>query len=57
MLVQDMLRTSIALITKKIGGMTDVQITETYTRLCLEVKLRASVRFLTERDKGGVGLG
>ena len=34
--------------------MTDEQMSKTYTRLVLEGKLRQAVRFITQRDQGGV---
>ena len=56
-LVHDTMCTSLSLITKKRGEMMEAQIKKTYNRICLEGKLRAAVRFLTERDKGGVCIG
>ena len=54
MLVEDTVRTSISLISKIRRKMTDEQMSKTYTRLVLEGKLRQAVRFITQRDQGGV---
>jgi len=34
--------------------MTDAQISKTFTHLVLQGKVRQAIRFLTQRDKGGV---
>ena len=53
MLVEDTVRTSLSLITKARKGMTDEQMSKTYTRLVVEGKLRQAVRFITQRDQVG----
>ena len=54
MLVQDTVRTSKSLISRKKRGMSEEQVSKTYTRLVLQGKLRSAVRFVTERDQGGL---
>jgi hypothetical protein len=54
MLVQDTERTALAQLAKSRGGSTPEQRAKTYNRLILQGKLRAAVRWLTEREKGGV---
>ena len=54
MLVQDTVRTSRALISQRRRGMSEEQVSKTFTALVLRGKLRQAVRFATERGEGGV---
>jgi hypothetical protein len=54
MLTQDTERTALAQLARVRGTQTPEQRAKTYARLVLQGKLRAAVRWLTEREKGGV---
>jgi hypothetical protein len=54
MLTQDTERAALAQLARVRGIQTPEQRAKTYARLVLQGKLRAAVRWLTEREKGGV---
>jgi hypothetical protein len=54
MLVQDSERTALAQLARLRGEATPAQRAKTYNRLVLQGKLRTAVRWLIEREKGGV---
>jgi hypothetical protein len=56
MLVQDTHRTAMAQLSKMRGQETEEQRGKTFSRLVLQGKLRSAVRYLTEREKGGIML-
>ena len=53
MLVQDTVRTSMGLMGDIRRGQTEEQISKTFTRMVLQVKIRQAVRFAIERGQWG----
>ena len=54
MLVQETERTALTQLARIRGGQTQEQRAKTFSRLVLQGKLRAAVRYITEREMGGV---
>jgi hypothetical protein len=54
MLVQDTQRTALSQLSRLQGTETEEQRAKTFNRLILQGKIRAGVRYVTEREKGGV---